>query len=188
MVQGQTAGHHPLPSPEPVPAPGCYSQSQGQTKGSVRGFPEKNTPQHRAAGASEAMQPIVLLRAAFGMHDQALESRVMAVLREHIETKPKSLNISFSEDNGCPMPTGVRLDLKIYPRNSTVHVDRRHWWSKKWSWGLCWQLGHGSPMSLQLILGHANFPCTSQANFVRCACLPGRGIQGRDCVSSMQPP
>ena len=65
-----------------------------------------------AAGAREATQALVRLRAVFGnsMRDQALESGVMAVLREHdIQTKPK--NVSFSEDNGCPMPTGVRLGL-----------------------------------------------------------------------------
>ena len=87
-----------------------------------------------AAGVSEDMQPMALLRAVFGMHDQALESRVIAVLREHIETRPK--NVSFSEDNGYSIPTGARLDFGIYPQDSAVHVDRRHWRSTKWSWGL----------------------------------------------------
>ena len=41
-----------------------------------------------------------------------------------------------SPPRGYLIPTGARLDFKIYPRDSAVHVDRRHWWSHKWSWAL----------------------------------------------------
>ena len=71
-----------------------------------------------------------------GMHENAILGRVMS-LRDFLETKPK--NISFSEDNGFLLPSGTRLDIKIYPRDSAVHVDRRHGWSRKWSWAL-WQV------------------------------------------------
>ena len=42
------------------------------------------------------------------------------------------------------------------PRDSAVHVDRSHWWSKKWSWvrgplETSPGRGHGSQMSLPLI-------------------------------------
>ena len=79
-------------------------------------------------------QPLARLRDCLGMYDNAMPARVMKNLRDFIETKPK--NIGFSEDNGYPIPTGGRLEFKIYPRDCAVHVDRRHWWSYKWSWAL----------------------------------------------------
>ena len=84
-------------------------------------------------------QPLARLRDCSGMHENAMPGRVMKSLRDFMETKPK--NISFSEDNGAPMPTGARLDIKIYPRDSAVHYDRQHGWSRKWSWAL-WPLPH----------------------------------------------
>ena len=58
-------------------------------------------------------EPLARLRDCLGMHENAIPGRVMKSLRDFLETKPK--NISFSEDNGFPMPTGARLDTKIFP-------------------------------------------------------------------------
>ena len=77
------------------------------------------------------------LRDCFGMHANALPERVMKGLRDHIEKHPK--NVSFSEDNGHWVPPGARVDVKVYPRDSAVHTDHRHGWSRKWSWAP----GHG---------------------------------------------
>ena len=60
----------------------------------------------RALHATED-QPLARLRDCFGMYDNALPARVMKNLRDFMETKPK--NISFSEDNGYPIPTGASL-------------------------------------------------------------------------------
>ena len=79
-------------------------------------------------------QPMARLRDCLGMHDNALPARVMRNLRDYLERRPK--NVSFSEDNGYWMPTGSRLDVKIYPRDSAVHTDHRHRRSKKWTWAL----------------------------------------------------
>ena len=58
----------------------------------------------------------------------------MRTLRELIEKRPK--NVSFSEDNGYWMPSGSRLEMKIYPWDSAVPTDHRHRWSRKWTWSL----------------------------------------------------
>ena len=77
------------------------------------------------------LQPMSCLRDSLCMHVNALPERV---IRDHIEERPK--NVSFSEDNGYWLPIGSRIDVKVYPRDSAVHTDHRHNWSRKWSWAL----------------------------------------------------
>ena len=84
-------------------------------------------------------QPMARLRDCFGMHERAYPPRVMKALRAEVEKRPK--NVSFSEDNGYWMPTGSRLEIKICPRDSAVPTDRRHSWSRKWTWSL-WPMGN----------------------------------------------
>ena len=79
------------------------------------------------------------LRDCLGMHERAYPPRVMRALRELIEKRPK--NVSLSEDNGCWMPQGSRLEFKVCPRDSAVPTDWRHRWSRKWTFSL-WPMGN----------------------------------------------
>ena len=90
-------------------------------------------------GFSEDAQPMARLRDCFGMHERAYPPRVMKALRAEVERRPK--NVSFSQDNGYWMPEGCRLEIKICPRDSAVPTDRRHSWSRKWTWSL-WPMGN----------------------------------------------
>ena len=112
-------------------------------------------------------QPMSRLRDCLGMHDRALPGRIMETLREHIEKRPK--NVSFSEDNGYWMPSGSRLDVKVYPGIVRFPLTIDTVGAKS---------GHGYFGQLQAPPGGA-CGCRMKNESLRAICMYGRQQHGR---------